>query len=235
MVKCNIISPTKANRLFWLGRYVERVYMTLHILRKCYDRMIDGEPSDYELLKSKLDPSQTYKETADFTIGMLYDEGNKSSIISSLKFAFDNAILLREDITSESLSFIEMSIAFIKKCKSDNVMNITYLQNITDWMLSFWGSCEERITNHGELSVIMVGKSIEKMDLSLRFNYPFNTIDLIYTKLNGIDAGLRDLLFDSIVEKRLDDSIRKYRVLSNGLSIDYGDEILRELNQLVKV
>ena len=47
MVKNTIISANKANSLFWLGRYEERVYITLHLMRKCYDKMIDGEMEDY--------------------------------------------------------------------------------------------------------------------------------------------------------------------------------------------
>ena len=43
MTQKNLISATKANSLYWLGRYEERVYITLHLLRKCYDKMIDGE------------------------------------------------------------------------------------------------------------------------------------------------------------------------------------------------
>ena len=46
MVKSNVISATNANRLFWLGRYEERVHLTLHLLRKCYDAMIDGKPNE---------------------------------------------------------------------------------------------------------------------------------------------------------------------------------------------
>ena len=42
MVKNRILSANKANSLFWLGRYEERVYITLHLMRKCYDKMIDG-------------------------------------------------------------------------------------------------------------------------------------------------------------------------------------------------
>ena len=41
MTQKNLISATKANSLYWLGRYEERVYITLHLLRKCYDKMID--------------------------------------------------------------------------------------------------------------------------------------------------------------------------------------------------
>lgn len=32
-----ILTATKANQLFWLGRYVERVYLSLHLMRRYYD------------------------------------------------------------------------------------------------------------------------------------------------------------------------------------------------------
>ena len=44
----NAISANKANRLYWLGRYTERVYLSLHFLRRYYDQMIDGHPQNYE-------------------------------------------------------------------------------------------------------------------------------------------------------------------------------------------
>ena len=49
MTQNNLISATKANSLYWLGRYEERVYITLHLLRKCYDKMIDGELEEYSI------------------------------------------------------------------------------------------------------------------------------------------------------------------------------------------
>ena len=55
MVMCYTIPANKANRLFWLGRYTERVYISLHLLRRYYDRMIDGQPKDYEEFYQKLD------------------------------------------------------------------------------------------------------------------------------------------------------------------------------------
>jgi len=44
-----IISIEKTNRLFWLGRYCERVFTTLKVFRKYYDTMIDGSQSDYQI------------------------------------------------------------------------------------------------------------------------------------------------------------------------------------------
>lgn len=47
MKTSTILSPSKANSLYWLGRYTERVYLELHLLRLCFDKMIDGDPQEY--------------------------------------------------------------------------------------------------------------------------------------------------------------------------------------------
>ena len=41
------ITTEKANQLFWLGRYVERVYTTVIEYFKGYDRMIDEAADPY--------------------------------------------------------------------------------------------------------------------------------------------------------------------------------------------
>ena len=57
----NAISANKANRLYWLGRYTERVYLSLHFLRRYYDQMIDGHPQNYEEFYEKLDAAVNYR------------------------------------------------------------------------------------------------------------------------------------------------------------------------------
>lgn len=175
-----IISANKANRLYWLGRYVERVYMTLHMLRSVYDKMIDGQPEDYETFWKKLDASDSYASTNEFTLGMMYDEKNPSSVISSLNSAMDNAIMLREDIKSETMSYIEMSLSLMRKYKKDAMSNITNLQPITDWMLAFGGSSAQRIDSPKVLSLIAIGQKIEKIDMMLRFSYDYERISTQY-------------------------------------------------------
>ena len=60
MVMCYTIPANKANRLYWLVRYTERVYISLHLLRRYYDRMIDGQPKDYEEFHQRLDFGNPY-------------------------------------------------------------------------------------------------------------------------------------------------------------------------------
>ena len=222
----------KANRLFWLGRYQERVYMTLHLLRQCYDRMIDGDAKDYEEFWQKLDSTSSYDTPEAFRLGMMYDENNPCSIISELNFAKDNAILLREDILSETLSYIEMSIAHMNKCKAASESNITQLQPITDWSLSFWGSIFQRINNFKIISLIVIGRNVEYMDMLIRFGYPFERIQIAYEEIKRYGVNVNHI-FDSIIEHHLDDLLTPFNYEHQ--DEEYRQKVLKYINHLVLV
>ena len=42
------VSINKTNRLFWLGRYYERVALTLQYMMQSYDMVIDVDNFDYD-------------------------------------------------------------------------------------------------------------------------------------------------------------------------------------------
>ena len=232
MVKIDIISATKANRLYWLGRYECRVYATLHQLNKCFDEMIDGEPDDYTAFWEKLDASGIYKTNDEFTYGMLYDENNPGSVLSAQKCAMDNAILLREDIMSETLSYLEMSVALLRKRKQEATVNISHLQPIIDWSLAFWGSAEQRLQNHKALNIMMIGRNVENLDMLLRFGYPYRRIALAYDSLKRYCRDMTGSLDDNI-SSQLDALITADKFdLSDE---DYKTRLLKFVNQLVRV
>lgn len=183
MVKSDILSAAKANRLYWLGRYEERVYLTLHLMNKCYDQMIDGHPEDYADLWRKLDMNGMYNTQEEFENGMIYDETSPCSLISAQKSAMDNAILLREDILSETLSYLEMSLALMRECKLKNERNISVLQPVIDWSLAFWGSAEQRVQNYVALNLMLIGRLVENMDIKIRFGYSFRRVSLVFEAL----------------------------------------------------
>ncbi len=232
MVKSNAISAMKANRLYWLGRYEERVYMTLHLLRQCYDKMIDGDAKDYEEFWQKLDASGSYSTPDEFRLGMLYDEKNPNSIISEMNCAKDNAILLREDIMSETLSFIEMSIAHMNKCKVDKESNITLMQPITDWGLAFWGSVFQRLHNPKIISLIIIGRNVEYIDMLMRYDYPFERIKHAYDEIKNYGQSMKRL-FDTVIESQLDFLLTPEQYDTS--NFEYKNKVLKYINQLVLV
>ena len=231
MVKSDILSAGKVNHLYWLGRYEERVYMTLHFMHKCYDKMIDGDPDDYMDLWHKLDLTGIYSTKEEFTLGMLYDEQNPTSLISSQRCAMDNAILLREDILSETLSYLEMSTALLRRCKAEDQVNLVFLQSIIDWSLAFWGSAEQRSQNYRALTIMLLGRHVELIDMLIRFGYPYARIEIAYEWLKRQISELPELI-DSEAADALDQLVNPDDF--NLENEEYKDKLLKYVNQVVR-
>ena len=176
------ISSAKASRLFWLGRYAERVYLTLHMLRKHFDIMIDEDKDSYIVFCTKMGIENKYRSAEDFTKRYLFDLSNPESVINMLERVKDNAMMLREEIMTETLCYIELSIAHMNKPEVQN-RGIEGLQRITDYMLAFWGSIDERIVNNQIRHSIKFGKYLESLDMHIRFDYPFNRIEEIFERM----------------------------------------------------
>ncbi len=232
MVRTTIISATKANRFFWLGRYEERVYITLHLLRKCYDRMIDGEMEEYWPFWKNLDANGVYQTNDEFTLGMMYDLSHANSVMTAQTKAMDNAILLREDIMSETLSYLEMSMALLKECNEKQETNVTCLQPVIDWSLAFWGSAEQRLKNHKALFIMMMGRNIENLDMLIRFDYSYDRIALAYDSLKRYSRHMPTII-DEELEKELNRLLISEKFNLN--DIEYKNKLLTDINQLVRV
>ncbi len=232
MVRSYIISATKANNLYWLGRYEMRVYQTLHQLGKCFDEMIDGDPQKYRAFWAKLDSVVGYDNNEQFTLGMLYDLDNPSSVISAQKRAMDNAILLREDIMTETLSYLEMSVALMNRCKASNEKCLSHLQPIIDWSLAFWGSAEQRVLNHRALNIMMIGRNVENLDILIRFSYPFHRVALAYKTLKRYCREMMEIVDEQMLDT-IDGMLTEPSFnLDNG---EYKYKLTECINKLVRV
>ncbi len=166
------ISAEQADRLRWLGRYTERVGSTLKIVNRFLDVMIDGDGHAYEEFCTALSiPYDIYSGPDDFEQRYLYDQKNPDSIYSNLSRAYDNALVLRSFISSETLSFIQMSLNRLETLRGTQSAFLE-TQQIIDWVLAFWGSLEETVLDPQRRALILVGKYIERLDLELRLSIP---------------------------------------------------------------
>lgn len=162
-----IISVEQVNRLYWLGRYTERVYTTVRMYIKSFDTMIDKLADIYDEFCDMIDIPNIYTSSEDFMKRYPFDTENPDSIFSNLNRAYDNAIVLRESITSEALAFIQLAIYDMNRAKESQAPLIE-LQQLMDHILAFWGIVDDQIDSKENLDIIKIGKRIERIDLYAR-------------------------------------------------------------------
>lgn len=162
-----IISVEQVDHIYWLGRYTERVYTTLKIYSESFDRMIDESEDSYQKYCESLDIPNIYESKEDFLRRYPFDITVPDSIISNLNRAYDNAIVLRETIGSEALSYIQLSIYAMNNASKSDAPLID-LQQIMDDLLSFWGLVDDQIDSEQIRNIIKAGKRIERIDLYAR-------------------------------------------------------------------
>lgn len=162
-----IISLEQQDRLYWLGRYTERVYTTLRMYSQSYDMMIDEITDSYQEFCKMIDIPDIYGSKDEFKKKYPFDESNPDSIISNLTRAYDNAIELRESIGSEALSYIQLALYDMNKAKISRAPLIE-MQRVIDNILAFWGIADDFIESHHVRNIIKSGKLIERIDLYAR-------------------------------------------------------------------
>lgn len=223
-----IISLNKASRLYWLGRYTERVYTGLKEVKPLYDVSVDGGEVDFAQYCRKLGIPGDYQSTADFCRRYFFDRNNPNSLTASLVYAYDNAIVLRDTLTTDTLSYIFMAISAMEKASQSDTPGVQ-LQWVLDDIMAFRGSCEENIYDEEIRSMIKLGVSVERVDLYLRlgeepdktrreFERLFNR--LYKTQLQP-DRNRLEFLVDALLDSSKPDAT-PYELLSalEGLFLD---------------
>ena len=162
-----IISIEQADRLYWLGRYTERVYTTLKMYAKSFDSLIDGISDIYIKYCKDMDIPNIYESKEDFVRRYPFDPSVPDSIVSNLTRAYDNAIVLRESIGSECLAYIQLAIYEMNKASKSKSPMIE-LQKVNDNLLAFYGIADDQIDSEHVRNIIKAGKRIERIDLYAR-------------------------------------------------------------------
>ncbi|MBO4351891.1 MAG: alpha-E domain-containing protein [Eggerthellaceae bacterium] len=173
---------SKTNRLFWLGRYVERTIIEIEVMMDAYDRAIDREPFDFQTFCEQLEIECPYETSDEFILGFLFDEDYPCSVISTLGYAYDNAIVLREVITSAALSYIQMAVNIMQSAAS-GVAPMLELQSVIDMLYAFRGCCDDHVLDTANRYTVKCGYSIERIDMCVRLNYHVHTLDVEFARL----------------------------------------------------
>lgn len=159
-----IKSVENIDRLYWLGRYSERVYTTIKLYGAKFDSMLEAGAESYDEFCRSLDIPNIYASAEEFRRRYPFDKSDPNSIASNLLRAYDNAVELREEIGSETLAYIQLSVYELNKAAVSAAPMIEF-QNILDDILAFWGIVDDQIEEENTRNIIKVGKRVERIDL----------------------------------------------------------------------
>ena len=179
-----VISLDRADSLFWLGRYTERVFTTVKVFFDYYDRMIDQNENAYQKFCMELSIPDVYGSRENFVKNYILDEGNPDSIISNMKRAYDNALVSRDDVSTESMAYLELCLQAIRRGKG-SAAPLFELQSVIDDIYAFWGSIDDCILDEENRNIVKCGRYVERMDLYLRLGYGWVAVDKEFAKFSN--------------------------------------------------
>ena len=180
-----LVTASKADNLYWLGRYTERAFTTLVQFFPFYDRVMDENPNAFRPFARALDLPEDFEDFDAFIHSFLYDGDNPDSVRSAIVAAFNNAVILRPELSSRLLQYVELAMTNITDAaeRSASAEDIYAQRDVADNMLAFWGGIENSVVSRQLKAFIFIGKYIERIDLYTRFHLPLEQMDAPLSKL----------------------------------------------------
>lgn len=166
-----IITVDKMDHLFWLGRYIERVNTSLKAYFNVFDTMIDKDTDYYKEVCKEIGIPDIYGSKEEFIARYPYDPTDPNSVMSNLNRAYDNAIVMRDYIGTETMSYVQLAMFDIEKAKKSNE-SYQNMYLAIDHIFAFWGCVDDRIDDRMVKSILRIGKRYERIDLYLCFKKP---------------------------------------------------------------
>ncbi len=220
------MSVTKISRLFWLGRYYERVATTLDYLWSWYDKMIDGQPIDYAAFCSALEIRCVYKNAEDFMHAYVFDRENPESICSTADAMLGNGMVLRETIGSRTLAYLELAVNALESGRDSTTPTLP-LQRVIDYILAFRGSYDDCIDDENVRNIIKCGAGVERLSLYLRLGWRTESVPSEIGKLSK--RMNRTTLISS------QESLRKLLTVPTELSAEDRRSVLKAAENLFRI
>lgn len=173
-----------------MGRYTERSFTTLKAIETHFDKALDGDPLLYQKYLAAFGLSNTYCEPNLFSHSFLFDKDNPNSVAYSLRCAYNNGIVLREDISTESLSYLQLAQDRLKQAQDETGRLRLELLPLTDIFYGFWGCLDDHLYDLEKKALIQCGQTIERLDLYFRLHYDDEPV---LTELKRLLGRLRQI------------------------------------------
>ena len=169
------LSLARADRLLWLGRYMERSLTTIEFVVATYDKALDSTEGNWKGQLEELGFDERSDDPLTFFQDCLFDPDNQSSLAHSIAVAYDNAVHLRDIIGSETVSYVQMGYDSVAAAQNGREPLLD-LQTTVDNIMAFKGCVDDYVHDDAARNVIKSGISLERMDLCARLAYDLDDL-----------------------------------------------------------
>ena len=163
------VTLSKQSRLFWLGRYASRTYMTVRYMMKQLDALIDEKPVPYEDFCRRMGIPCNYRNSEDFCRKYLFDSTDPSSVARCVDAMLGNGMTLRETITSPTLAYLQMAQSAMELAARSEAPAVE-LQWVLDDIMAFYGSFDGSVDIENARNITKTGGLVERLSLMLRLD-----------------------------------------------------------------
>lgn len=176
------VSLSIQNRLFWLGRYSERAYMTIEFTLDQLDLLIDGEAHDHREFCAMMGIPCPYESAEEFLQHYAFDQALPWSIAACVENMLGNGMVLRETISTPTLAYLQMAKNAMDLAAESKGPSVE-LQWIQDDIMAFRGSLDLSVETEAIENIVKAGGFVERLSLMLRVGWNIQRLDAELKKL----------------------------------------------------
>ncbi len=199
-MKQQLLTANVATNLYWLGRHLERIELSLFEINNAYDMIIDVDKDAGVKLYKRYGIDIEYTGAHDFLAQAI--RGDHSANLADIMVnARENAIISRPNMDASAFGeIIELHELLQQISKSTFTIDYKDIDTALSLISEIWGAHEKKGHRRCSDYFLKTGKLIEEVDFRLRFNKDMEMTDLILEDINTIFKIL-DPDFDSKVKK----------------------------------
>lgn len=189
-----------AERVYWLGRYMERLENTARLINVNTNLLLDLPRGTNLGWTTLLDITGSHEEFAQKQVKseeiniirfLVSDLSNPVSILTSLTKARENGRTTREIIPTEAWELINDLYFYVKENASKSVGRNNrqkLLRHIIQHSQQFTGTLTGSMSQTSAYDFIRVGRNLERADMTTRI-IDVGTVNLITNPKNGLSKG----------------------------------------------
>ena len=199
-MKSQLLTANVATNLYWLGRHLERIELSLLEINKTYDQIIDVDKNAGVELYKRYGITIEYSNALGFLAQAIRGD-HPANLANIMVNARENAIIGRPNIDASAFGEVIDLHELLHKM-GNSICDIDYkdIDTALSLISEIWGAHEKRGHRRCSDYFLKLGKLIEEVDFRLRFDKDMEMTDLIIEDINMMFKILNPD-FDSAVKK----------------------------------